>query len=96
MKIAVAAQTLSSSVAAGMIYLRNLNVKQFEKCEQTAEFSNTVNLIKFNTVNSEHYISQDPELLFPLHTFALQLRSGYSYWNNTPSLICYSYCSWNI
>ena len=38
----------------------------------------------FNTVNSEHCISQDPELLFPLHTFALQLRSGYSY------------CSWNI
>ena len=32
----------------------------------------------FNTVNSEHCISQDPELLFPLHTFALQLRSGCS------------------
>jgi hypothetical protein len=41
--------------------------------------------------NSEHCISQDPELLFPLHTFALQLRSGRLYWNNTPSLICYSY-----
>jgi hypothetical protein len=27
----------------------------------------------FNTVNLEHCISQDPELLFPLHTFALQL-----------------------
>jgi hypothetical protein len=33
MKVAVAAQTFSSSVAAGMIYLLNLNVKQFEKCE---------------------------------------------------------------
>ena len=23
-------------------------------------------------------------------------RSGYSYWNSTPSLVCYSYCSGNI
>ena len=38
MKVAVAAQTLSSSVAAGMMYLRSLKLKQFEKCEQTAEF----------------------------------------------------------
>jgi hypothetical protein len=38
MKVAVAAQTLSSSVAAGMMYLRSLKIKQFENCEHTAEF----------------------------------------------------------
>ena len=43
MKVAVAVQTLSSSVAADMTYLRNLNVKQFEKCEQTAEFIQNIN-----------------------------------------------------
>ena len=43
MKVAVAAQTLSSSVAAGMIHLRNLNEKQFEKCEQTTEFIQNIN-----------------------------------------------------
>ena len=43
MNVSVAAQILSSSVAAGMIYLRNLNVKQFEKCEQTAEFIQNIN-----------------------------------------------------
>ena len=53
MKVAVAAKTLSSSVAADMIYLRNLNVKQFEKCEQTAEFIQNINdifdILKLNT-----------------------------------------------
>ena len=52
MKVAVAAQTLSSSVAAGMTYLRNLNVKQFEKCEQTAEFIQNINDI-FNILNTK-------------------------------------------
>ena len=52
MKVAVAAQTLSSSVAAGMIYLRNLNVKQFEKCEQTAEFIQNINDI-FDILNTK-------------------------------------------
>ena len=52
MKVAVAAQTLSSSVAAGMTYLRNLNVKQFEKCEQTAEFIQNINDI-FDILNTK-------------------------------------------
>jgi hypothetical protein len=50
-KMKVAAQTLSSSVAAGMIYLRNLNVKQFEKCEKTAEFIQNINDI-FDILNT--------------------------------------------
>ena len=52
MKVAVAAQTLSGSVAAGMVYLRNLNVKQFEECEQTAEFIQNINDI-FDILNTK-------------------------------------------
>ena len=52
MKVAVAAQTLSSSVAAGMMYLRSLKLKQFEKCEQTAEFIQNINDI-FDILNTK-------------------------------------------
>jgi Asp-tRNA(Asn)/Glu-tRNA(Gln) amidotransferase C subunit len=46
------AQTLSSSVAAGMMYLRSLKIKQFEKCEQTAEFIQNINDI-FDILNTK-------------------------------------------
>lgn len=52
MKAAVAAQTLSSSVAAGMMYLCSLKVKQFEKCEQTAELIQNINDI-FDILNTK-------------------------------------------
>ena len=38
MKVAVAAQTLSNSVAAGIMYLRNLKLEQFKDGDETAEF----------------------------------------------------------
>ena len=38
MKVAIAAQTLSHSVAAGIMYLRSLKLEQFENSEHTAEF----------------------------------------------------------
>ena len=52
MKVAVAAQTLSNSVAAGMMYLRSLKLKQFENCEQTAEFIQNINDI-FDILNTK-------------------------------------------
>ena len=30
------------------------------------------------------------------YIFTFIYRSGYSYWNSTPSLVCYSYCNGNI
>ena len=38
MKVEVAAQTMSNSVAAGIMYLKNLKLEQFEKSQETAEF----------------------------------------------------------
>jgi hypothetical protein len=52
MKVAVAAQTLSSSVAAGMMYLCSLKIKQFENCEHTAEFIQNINDI-FDILNTK-------------------------------------------
>ena len=52
MKVAVVEQTLSSSVAAGVMYLHSLNLKQFENCEQTAEFIQNINDI-FDILNTK-------------------------------------------
>ena len=38
MKVAEAAQTLSNSVAAKLMYLKNLKVEHFENTEETAEY----------------------------------------------------------
>ena len=43
MKVAIAAQTLSHSVAAGIMYLRSLKLEQFENSEHTAEFILKIN-----------------------------------------------------
>ena len=45
MKVAIAAQTLSNSVAAGIMYLKNLKLKQFENSEETAKFVLKINNI---------------------------------------------------
>ena len=37
MKVAMGAQTMSNSVAAGIMYLKNLKLDQFEKSQETAE-----------------------------------------------------------
>ncbi len=52
MKVAIAAQTLSNSVAAGIIYLRNLNLEQFKNGEETAEFIMKINNM-FDILNSK-------------------------------------------
>ena len=41
--VSVAAQTMSNSVAAGIMYLKNLKLEQFEKSQQTAEFILSIN-----------------------------------------------------
>ena len=73
MKVAVAAQTLSSSVAADMIYLRNLNVKQFEKCEQTAEFIQNINDI-FDILNTKSKFGKRFKIPLTLENYA-ELRA---------------------
>ena len=52
MKVSVAAQTLSSSVAAGIMYLQSLKLKQFENSRDTAEFILTINNL-FDMLNSK-------------------------------------------
>ena len=52
MKVSVAAQTLSSSVAAGIMYLQSLKLKQFENSQDTAEFILTINNL-FDMLNSK-------------------------------------------
>jgi hypothetical protein len=52
MKVAVAAQTLSNSVAADLMYLRQLKLKQFENSEETAEFILKINNM-FDILNSK-------------------------------------------
>ena len=52
MKVAIAAQTFSNSVAAGIMYLRQLKLKQFENSEETAEFILKINNI-FDILNSK-------------------------------------------
>ena len=52
MKVAVAAQTMSNSVAAGIMYLKNLKLEQFEKSQETAEFILIINNL-FDILNSK-------------------------------------------
>lgn len=52
MKVSVAAQTLSSSVAAGIKYLQSLKLKQFENSQDTAKFILTINNL-FDVLNSK-------------------------------------------
>ena len=52
MKVAISAQTLSNSVAAGIIYLQNLKLKEFENSEETVEFVLRINNT-FDILNSE-------------------------------------------
>jgi hypothetical protein len=52
MKVAVAAQTLSNSVAAGIMYLRNLKLEQFKDGDETAEFILKINNM-FDILNSK-------------------------------------------
>ena len=52
MKVAIAAQTLSNSVAAGIMYLKNLKLKQFENSEETAKFVLKINNM-FDILNSK-------------------------------------------
>ena len=50
MKVAVAAQTLSNSVAPGIMYLKSLNLEQFKDSQPTADFIETINNI-FDILN---------------------------------------------
>ena len=52
MKASVAAQTSSSSVTAGIMYLQSLKLKQFENSQDTAEFILTINNL-FDVRNSK-------------------------------------------
>ena len=52
MKVAVAAQTLSNSVAAGIMYLKSLNLEQFKDSQPTADFIEKINNI-FDILNSK-------------------------------------------
>ena len=52
MKVAVAAQTMSNSVAAGIMYLKNLNLPNFQKSQETAEFISSINNL-FDILNSK-------------------------------------------
>ena len=52
MKVAVAAQTMSNSVAAGIMYLKNLKLEQFEKSQETTEFILSINNL-FDILNSK-------------------------------------------
>ena len=51
MKVAVAAQTLSNSVAAGIMYLKSLNLEQFKDSQPTADFEKINNI--FDILNSK-------------------------------------------
>ena len=51
-KVAVAAQTMSNSVAAGIMYLKNLKFEQFEKSWETAEFILSITNL-FDSLNSK-------------------------------------------
>ena len=53
MKVAIAAQTLSHSVAAGLMYLKNIEVPQFQDSGETAEFILTINNL-FDILNSKN------------------------------------------
>ena len=52
MKVSVAAQILSSCVAAGIMYLQSLKLKQFENSQDTAKFILTINNL-FDMLNSK-------------------------------------------
>ncbi len=52
MKVAIAAQTLSNSVAAGLMYLKNIKVPQFLDSDETAEFVLKINNL-FDILNSK-------------------------------------------
>ena len=52
MKVAVAAQTMSNSVADGIMFLKNLKLEQFEKSQETAEFILNINNL-FDILNSK-------------------------------------------
>ena len=53
MKVAIAAQTLSHSVAAGLMYVKNIEVPQFQDSSETAEFILTINNL-FDILNSKN------------------------------------------
>ncbi|KAL2098357.1 hypothetical protein ACEWY4_007564 [Coilia grayii] len=53
MKVALAAQTLSSSVATALRTLRNLGYPEFEDCEATAEFIEVIDTM-FDMMNSRN------------------------------------------
>ena len=53
MKVAIAAQTLSHSVAAGLMYLKNIEVPQFQDSSETAKFILTINNL-FDILNSKN------------------------------------------
>ena len=52
MRVSVAEQILSSSVAAGIMYLQSLKLKQFENSQDTAKFILTINNL-FDMLNSK-------------------------------------------
>ncbi|CAB4019071.1 DNA transposase THAP9 [Paramuricea clavata] len=52
MNVAIAAQTLSNSVAAGLMYLKNIKVPQFLDSDETAEFILKINNL-FDILNSK-------------------------------------------
>ncbi len=64
MKVAIAAQTLSNSVAAGIMYLRNLNLEQFKNAEETAEFIIKINNM-FDILNSKSKFGKTTKVHLP-------------------------------
>ena len=68
MKVAIAAQTLSNSVAAGIMYLKNLKLKQFENSEETAEFVLNINNM-FDILNSKSKFGRNYKSPITLNNF---------------------------
>ena len=58
MKVAIAAQTLSNSVAAGLMYLKSSKLAQFHDSDETAEFILKINSI-FDILNSKSKYGKD-------------------------------------
>lgn len=53
MKVGLAAETLSRSVACAMLFCKNIGLSEFNECENTVKFFKTIDLL-FDNLNSCH------------------------------------------